>query len=36
MPKLGDKHYAYTEEGKAQYNTDKTRLGMGEGSTGSR
>jgi len=31
MPKLGDKHYAYTEEGKAQYKKDKKRLGMAEG-----
>ena len=31
MPKLGDKHYAYTEEGKAQYKKDKKRLGYQEG-----
>jgi len=31
MPRLGDKHYEYTEEGKAQYKKDKKRLGMAEG-----
>jgi len=31
MPKLGDKHYEYTEEGKAQYKKDKKRLGYQEG-----
>ena len=31
MPKLGDKHYTYTEEGKAQYKKDKKRLGYQEG-----
>jgi len=31
MPKLGDKNYAYTEEGKAQYKKDKKRLGYQEG-----
>ena len=31
MPKLGDKHYEYTEKGKAQYKKDKKRLGMAEG-----
>ena len=31
MPRLGDKHYEYTEEGKAQYKKDKKRLGYQEG-----
>ena len=31
MPRLGDKHYEYTKEGKAQYKKDKKRLGMAEG-----
>ena len=31
MPKLGNKHYEYTEEGKAQYKKDKKRLGYQEG-----
>jgi len=31
MPELDGKHYAYTEEGKAQYKRDKIRLGMQEG-----
>jgi len=35
MPKLGDKHYAYTEEGKTQYKKDKKRLGMKSGSRSS-
>ena len=33
MPKLGNKHYEYTEEGKAQYKKDKKRLGYQEGGT---
>jgi hypothetical protein len=31
MPKLGNKKYDYTEEGKAQYKKDKKRLGYQEG-----
>ena len=31
MPRLGDKHYEYTEKGKAQYKKDKKRLGYQEG-----
>ena len=31
MPKIGNKEYAYTPKGKAQYKKDKKRLGMQEG-----
>jgi hypothetical protein len=35
MPKLGNKKYDYTEEGKAQYKKDKKRLGYQEGGNAS-